>query len=107
VIGTRYWLEQLKQLEVSVTKVKEDIHVSLEEKRNFFSFILTVVTVFLAPLTILTGYWGMNFDNMIELEAETYRDILPGVKLLWFVATCVYSLFLALSIHFRVLYSAT
>jgi hypothetical protein len=106
VQGTRYWREQLSQLEAAVSKVKEDIHVSLEEKRNFFSFILTVVTVFLAPLTILTGYWGMNFDNMIELEAQTY-EVLPGVKLLWFVATWVYLLFLALSVHFRVLYSAT
>lgn len=106
VQGTRYWKEQLNLLEISVAKVKEDIHASLEEKRNFFSFILTVVTVFLAPLTILTGYWGMNFDNMIELDSSSY-EILPGVKLLWFVATCVYSLFLALSIHFRVLYSAT
>lgn len=106
VQGARYWVEQLQQLEQSVSKVKEDIHASLEEKRNFFSFILTVVTVFLAPLTILTGYWGMNFDNMIELDSSSY-SILPGVKLLWFVGTCVYTMFLCLSIHFRVLYSAT
>jgi hypothetical protein len=37
--------------------VKDDIKVSLEEKRNFFSFVLTVVTVCLAPMATLTGYW--------------------------------------------------
>ena len=57
VKGIKYWTEQLKCLLKDVEKVKEDIRLSLEEKRNFFSFVLTVVTVFLAPLTILTGYW--------------------------------------------------
>jgi hypothetical protein len=55
--GLKYWKEQLKLLDKSVEKVKEDIKISLEDKRNFFSFILTVVTVVLAPLTILTSYW--------------------------------------------------
>ena len=57
VKGTKYWSEQLGLLNESFAKVKEDIRISLEEKRNFFSFILTTVTVALAPLTILTGYW--------------------------------------------------
>ncbi len=57
VKGTKYWSEQLGLLNNTFEKVKEDIRISLEEKRNFFSFILTTVTVGLAPLTILTGYW--------------------------------------------------
>lgn len=57
VKGTKYWSEQLGLLNDTFAKVKEDIRISLEEKRNFFSFILTTVTVGLAPLTILTGYW--------------------------------------------------
>jgi hypothetical protein len=57
VKGIKYWKEQLDSLHETVNKVKDDIKVSLEEKRNFFSFILTVVTVGLAPMTILTGYW--------------------------------------------------
>lgn len=57
VKGTKYWSEQLGLLHDTFDKVKEDIRISLDEKRNFFSFILTVVTVGLAPLTILTGYW--------------------------------------------------
>mmetsp|Transcript_13380 Transcript_13380/g.13877 ORF Transcript_13380/g.13877 Transcript_13380/m.13877 type:complete len:932 (-) Transcript_13380:194-2989(-) len=104
--GTKYWSEQLGLLNTTFEKVKEDIRVRLEEKRNFFSFILTTVTVGLAPLTILTGYWGMNFENMWELDPDTYPDI-PGVKLMWLTAFFVYCAFLIMSIHFRILYSAT
>jgi hypothetical protein len=57
VKGIKYWREQLVMLSQTVNKVKEDIHISLEEKRNFFNFILTMVTVYLAPLMILCGYW--------------------------------------------------
>jgi hypothetical protein len=57
VKGIKYWTEQLLTLSHTVEKVKEDIRISLDEKRNFFNFILTMVTVYLAPLTILCGYW--------------------------------------------------
>ena len=57
VKGIKYWREQLLGINCAALKIKDDIHSSLEEKRNFFSFILTVVTVGLAPITILCGYW--------------------------------------------------
>jgi hypothetical protein len=96
VKGIKYWKERLLGLREDALKVKDDIHSSLDEKRNFFSFILTIVTVGLAPLTILTGYWspfilclcddclcrGMNFENMEELKPHTYPAV-PGVTLLW------------------------
>jgi hypothetical protein len=59
VKGIKYWKERLLGLREDALKVKDDIHSSLDEKRNFFSFILTIVTVGLAPLTILTGYWSL------------------------------------------------
>lgn len=99
VKGVKYWNEQLKGLNQAALKIKDDIHSSLDEKRNFFSFILTIVTVGLAPLTILTGYWcalslsflltcsrGMNFQNMVELNPHTY-PLVPGVGLIWYVAS--------------------
>ena len=52
--GLKYWRDQLRTLHQTCDKVKDDIKAHLEEKRNFFSFILTVVTVGLSPMTILT-----------------------------------------------------
>jgi hypothetical protein len=37
--------------------IGQEIRDSLDEKRNFYNYLLAVVTVFLGPMTILTGYW--------------------------------------------------
>jgi Mg2+ and Co2+ transporter CorA len=37
--------------------IRQDIRESLDEKRNFYNYLLAIVTVFLGPMTILTGYW--------------------------------------------------
>jgi Mg2+ and Co2+ transporter CorA len=55
--GAVYWGEQIASLEKSLDVIATDCHHSSDEKRNFYSYSLTVVTVFLAPLTILTSYW--------------------------------------------------
>lgn len=104
--GFKYWKQQMEALKIISDTVGENIAYSLDEKRNFYSFLLTVATIYLAPLSILTGYFGMNFDNMHELEAP-YVGPLKGVQLLWVVLGFSYAVFLALSIHWRVLYSAT
>ncbi len=104
--GFKYWKEQMEALKATSNTVGENIAYSLDEKRNFYSFLLTVATIYLAPLSILTGYFGMNFDNMHELSAP-YVGPLKGVQLLWVVLGISYAVFLALSIHWRVLYSAT
>lgn len=104
--GFKYWKEQMEALKSTSDTVGENIAYSLDEKRNFYSFLLTVATIYLAPLSILTGYFGMNFDNMHELSSP-YVGPLKGVQLLWVVLGISYAVFLALSIHWRVLYSAT
>lgn len=37
---------------------------------------LTVIGALLAPLTVITGYWGMNFQHMPELQLK-YGPLLP------------------------------
>jgi hypothetical protein len=104
--GLLYWQERLGKLETKLQEVDAFIDVSMEEKRNFTTFTMTIITTLLAPLTILTGYFGMNFENMYELNPETYPSV-PGVKLLWLLSGILYLALLILAVHFRIIYSAT
>ena len=104
--GLTYWKERLRKYSLKVEALKELISTQLDEKRNFMSFMLTIITTILAPLAILTGYFGMNFDNMSELDHTTYPKA-PGVTLLWIICGVAYGLLLLVALHFRVLYAAT
>jgi Mg2+ and Co2+ transporter CorA len=104
--GLQYWKERLEKYEHKLNDVHELMNHQLDEKRNFISFSLTIVTTVLAPMAILTGYFGMNFDNMTELNSNTYHYA-PGVTLLWILCGVIYGLMLVLALHFRIIYSAT
>lgn len=46
-----------------------DIHLSLQSNRlNTQMRLLTVITILFMPLTLITGIYGMNFNNMPELH---------------------------------------
>jgi hypothetical protein len=55
--GLLYWSDRMSDFDDSIELMAEKIQFALEEKRNFFSYLLSVVTIFLGPLTVLTGYW--------------------------------------------------
>ncbi len=104
--GLLYWQERLGFLEQKLDDVEIFIDSQIEEKRNFATFSMTIITTVLAPLTILTGWFGMNFDNMVELSSSTYEST-PGVQLLWVIIGFTYIVMLCFAIHFRIIYSAT
>lgn len=104
--GLLYWRERLDRYEAKLGDVDELIASQLDEKRNFTTFSLTIITTVLAPMAILTGYFGMNFDNMTELDHTTY-EYAPGITLMWILTGVVYGLMLIMSLHFRIIYSAT
>lgn len=50
---------------------------------------------------------GMNFDNMPELSEGSYPlPFLPGYKLMWFAAACVYTTIIIFVLHTKLLYGA-
>lgn len=108
VKGLTYMNNRIDELKELLESCKTVLQAQMDEKRNLISFALTIVTTMLAPLAILTGYWGMNFDNMEELVAETYPfETAPGIRIMWASTGAIYVAMILFALHFRIFYSAT
>lgn len=70
-----------------------DVHLSYQSNRlNMQMRVLTVITIIFMPLTLITGIYGMNFDNMPELHWRY------GYYMVWLAMICIVS---ALLIYFH------
>jgi Mg2+ and Co2+ transporter CorA len=74
-----------------------------DERRNSVLYLLTVLSAMAIPLNFLTGYFGMNFNDMIELDptkahAEGYR--VAGVKLFWLILCVIIAFVLIVAMRF-------
>jgi magnesium transporter len=101
--GLLYLKDRCDTLLEQIQELQEDVKYTLEERRNFYSFLLTAITIGIAPITILTGYFGMNFENMTELHPETFPST-PGVELLWVILIVFYGLLFVISVHSGLFY---
>lgn len=68
-----------------VMNLQELYHAQMNQKLNEIMKVLAVVTTLLAPLTVITGIYGMNFDIMPELKNPNGYFIVLGIMLLIFV----------------------
>ena len=50
------------------TQVRDSYQEKVSEQQNKNMQFLTVVSTIFYPLTLITGWYGMNFHNMPELE---------------------------------------
>jgi len=104
--GLEYWTKIQNDFTKKADDTRDAVTTALEEKRAFYGYVLAIATVFLSPASILTGYFGMNFTNMVELDPLTYPSA-PGIVLLWIIGGITYGLILLATIHWRILYSTT
>ena len=51
-------------------QVRDLYHAQLSAKQNRTMTLLTVVTTVFMPLTLIAGWYGMNFRNMPELDSD-------------------------------------
>lgn len=51
-------------------QLRELYQSRMDEKQNNVMQMLTVVTTIFMPLTLITGWYGMNFENMPELYSQ-------------------------------------
>ena len=61
-------LSETERLREYCLQVHEVYQSQIDLKQNKIMRILTVVTTVFAPLTLLTGWYGMNFVDMPELQ---------------------------------------
>ena len=66
-----------------LNEIRERVMSHREDTLNQRLALLTILSAIFMPLTLLSGIWGMNFENMPELEMEgAYQKALFGMFLL-------------------------
>ena len=63
-------------------QIRETYQSSLDVKQNHIMTILTIVTTIFMPLTLIVGWYGMNFKYMPELEWEWGYPMVIAVSIL-------------------------
>ena len=66
-----------------LNELRERIMTHREDQLNQRLALLTILSAIFMPLTLLSGIWGMNFENMPELQYENaYQKALLGMFIL-------------------------
>lgn len=60
-------MDQSTSLRDHTTQVRDLYHTQLDVRQNHIMAVLTVVTSIFMPLTLIAGWYGMNFQYMPEL----------------------------------------
>ncbi len=63
-------------------QIRELYQTQIEMRQNKVMQLLTVVTTIFMPLTLLTGWYGMNFDRMPELHWKFGYVVVIGISVL-------------------------
>ena len=75
-----------------VTQMREACQSQIDIEQNALMKVFTLITALFLPLTLMVGWYGMNFRNMPELEAPFGYPVFIAVS----VAVCA-----ALLIYFK------
>ena len=80
VMGQREYVSQLRDL----------MQTQLDVRQNRIMTVLTVITSIFMPLTLIAGWYGMNFRYMPELEWRLGYPVVIAVSLVIVVASLVF-----------------
>lgn len=78
---TRY-LQNVLNLRDYVTQMREAYQAQIDIEQNNLMRLFTVVTTVFQPLTLMTGWYGMNFVHMPEIGWEYVYPVFIGASIL-------------------------
>ncbi|MBO6047685.1 MAG: hypothetical protein J6P61_08095 [Erysipelotrichaceae bacterium] len=71
-------------------QIRELYQSQLDVKQNHIMSILTIVTTIFMPLTLIAGWYGMNFKYMPELESPYGYPVVIIVSVLIIIGSLIY-----------------
>ena len=71
-------------------QVRDLYHSQMDVKQNRIMTLLTVVTTIFMPLTLIAGWYGMNFYNMPELRSRWGYPVVIIVSLLIIIGSLIF-----------------
>lgn len=71
-------------------QVRDLNQTQIDIKQNRIMTILTVITSIFMPLTLITGWYGMNFVYMPELQSPIAYPIVIGISILIFLGCLIF-----------------
>ena len=87
-------VERLRSATVAIAdhanQIRDIYKAHLDVRQNRIMTILTVVTTIFMPLTLIVGWYGMNFRNMPELDSPWGYPVVIAVSLVILVGSLVF-----------------
>lgn len=71
-------------------QVRDLYHSKLEVKQNRIMTVLTIVSTIFMPLTLIVGWYGMNFTHMPELDSPLAYPIVILVCILIIIGSIIF-----------------
>lgn len=106
--GTDFWIKKIERHIKFLDRLELRYTEILYEKRNFWGFVFTLVSLLMWPASNLLGYYGMNFDNMTETSNSFYFPLIGGgFHYFWFLFGLIYVSVFMFMIERRILYLGT
>ena len=71
-------------------QVRDLNQTQIDIKQNRIMTVLTVITSIFMPLTLITGWYGMNFVYMPELQSPIAYPVVIGISVLIFAGSLIF-----------------
>ena len=105
--GSSFWLDKLART-IEQTDVLDIRYTEkLDEKRNFWGFAFTLVSILLWPINTIIAYFGINFDYIGEAHTLKSVGYFGGITWFWMSAGIVYAVVILYMLDKKILYMGT